>query len=106
MTDCQCEPGLGAMIASLPNVPDPGPLRRAAAGLRALVFQVAVLAGYGIRFAPVSPGVAIGQKPGISGVGMNQRTSMLNRAEVLFGSRRNLGNHGEQSVGVGAVNAA
>src|ERR1035438_780392 len=66
--------------------------------------QVAVRAGYGIRLPPVGLGVSVRQKLRISGVRFDQWMSVLDGTKVLLASRGNFGNHGEQSVGVGAIN--
>jgi hypothetical protein len=52
---------------------------------------------------PVSPRVSIRQKIGIAGMRVRDRARMPDRAEALFGSRRDFSDIREQAVGIRAI---
>src|ERR1017187_4896641 len=68
--------------------------------------DVAIRLGYCVCLLPVGSGVSVRQKRRVSGMCFFQCMSMLDRAKVLLGARRDLRNHVEQSVGLGAINAS
>src|ERR1039457_4441554 len=68
--------------------------------------DVAIRLSYCLCLPPVGSGVSVRQKRWVSGMRFLQLVSMLDRTKMLLGARRNFRNHGEQSIGIRAINAS